>query len=874
MRIFILFLVLSFTSLFVKAQIQDDFSDGDFTNNPAWSGDAAQFKVNSSKKLQLNSSGTDTSFLSTANSLVSNTEWRFYIKQSFNSSSNNYSRIYLVSDNSNLKNSLNGYFVQFGSTQDDICLYRQDGNSTTKIISGTYGNTGNSVNEFTIKVTRDVNGNWELFSDDQAGANFHSEGSVTDLTYTSTSSFGLWCKYTSSNSTKVYFDDVYVGSIVVDTIPPKATKVSLTSTYSLMIYFNEAVDSASAVSLTNYQLTYNGAHPISANWNPAFPDRVAIGFNQSFPQGQILDISIENIKDATGNISGKQLLSFTLYFIKAYDIVINEIMADPAPKVGLPEWEYIELYNRTNLDLSLDSFTLQIGNKEKLLPDTIIRAGAYVLIGSQNAQNELSKFGPFIPLTSFALTNGGQQLILKNKAGMMLHQIKYSDQWYADNNKSEGGWSLEQISPWNPCGCSKNWAASKDLKGGTPAALNSIYDSITDHTAPKIERINALDPIHIELIFSEPMDSSTLKGPVANYEIEGIGAPVFIDMNYPAYRSIVLTFANPIVMNQIYHFIAKGGIADCAGNTIIYHQGDFIPFGLADHADSNDIVINEILFNPQSGGVDYVEVYNRSEKILDAKDLRLANWDDESNNYKNIKEIAPDGFQLFPGEYYVFSTNTAAVEKQYFVKNPEHMIEIPSMISMANTSGNVLLLNSSFQLIDRMDYTEDMQFALLQNPKGISLERLNYNRPSNDPGNWHSAASTGEDYSQTSAYAGTPSYINSQFTSGGEFDGEVWLDQEIFSPDNDGYQDVLNIQFKFPDAGYSGTFIIYDSQGKLIRNLLNNELLSTSGTITWDGLDNQKHKANIGMYIIYVEVFNLQGDVKHFKLTTVLGGRL
>ncbi|RLD67254.1 MAG: hypothetical protein DRI84_03025, partial [Bacteroidetes bacterium] len=154
----------------VKAQIQDDFSDGDFTNNPTWSGTDAQFKINTSDKLQLSSSGSDTSYLSTANSLVNNTEWRFYIKQSFNSSSNNHSRIYLISDQSNLINSLNGYYVQFGSTQDDICLYRQDGNTTIKIISGTYGNTGNSINEFTIKITRDANGDWELFSDDQAGS--------------------------------------------------------------------------------------------------------------------------------------------------------------------------------------------------------------------------------------------------------------------------------------------------------------------------------------------------------------------------------------------------------------------------------------------------------------------------------------------------------------------------------------------------------------------------------------------------------------------------------------------------------------------------------------------------------------------------------
>ena len=162
MRKLLYFITLFLLPFIAFSQIQDDFSDGDFSNNPTWNGDDAQFKINTSKKLQLNSSGSDTSYLSTTNSLLNNTEWRFYIKQSFNSSSNNHSRIYLVSDQANLKSNLNGYFIQFGSPQDDICLYRQDGNAVTKIISGTNGNTGNSVNEFTLKVTRDANGNWEL----------------------------------------------------------------------------------------------------------------------------------------------------------------------------------------------------------------------------------------------------------------------------------------------------------------------------------------------------------------------------------------------------------------------------------------------------------------------------------------------------------------------------------------------------------------------------------------------------------------------------------------------------------------------------------------------------------------------------------------
>jgi len=43
------------------AQVVDNFSDGDFTNNPSWSGTTADFIVNGSQQLQLNNTVAATS---------------------------------------------------------------------------------------------------------------------------------------------------------------------------------------------------------------------------------------------------------------------------------------------------------------------------------------------------------------------------------------------------------------------------------------------------------------------------------------------------------------------------------------------------------------------------------------------------------------------------------------------------------------------------------------------------------------------------------------------------------------------------------------------------------------------------------------------
>src|ERR1043166_5051230 len=119
------------------AQVNDNFTDGDFTASPAWSGDAAEFIVNASQQLQLNNSVAGASYLSTPSpgSSVDNIQWNFYIKQSFAPSGSNYGRVYLVSDNANLEASLNGYYLQFGEagSLDAVELFRQTGMTSTSV---------------------------------------------------------------------------------------------------------------------------------------------------------------------------------------------------------------------------------------------------------------------------------------------------------------------------------------------------------------------------------------------------------------------------------------------------------------------------------------------------------------------------------------------------------------------------------------------------------------------------------------------------------------------------------------------------------------------------------------------------------------------
>ena len=291
-------------------------------------------------------------------------------------------------------------------------------------------------------------------------------------------------------------------------------------------------------------------------------------------------------------------------------------------------------------------------------------------------------------------------------------------------------------------------------------------------------------------------------------------------------------------------------------------------FGIHEPADKNEIVINEVLFNPADNGVDFVEIYNNSEKIIDLADLLLGevNVNQFEPNDTLYKSVANESGLMFTGDYTVLTKDPGKVKEQYITSNPEGFIKMNSFPDYNNDAGTVILSGKDGNIIDAFTYDEDMHYPLLNSVDGVSLERINFNRPTEDRTNWHSA-------SKEVGFA-TPAYKNSQFNDFGEIEDPVTVEPEIFSPDNDGYNDVLNIHYKFEAPGYTANITIYDSQGRLIKYLVQNSLLATEGTFSWDGRTEDNQKANIGIYIIYFEAFDMNGNVKKYKKSAVLGGKL
>ncbi len=176
-----------------------------------------------------------------------------------------------------------------------------------------------------------------------------------------------------------------------------------------------------------------------------------------------------------------------------------------------------------------------------------------------------------------------------------------------------------------------------------------------------------------------------------------------------------------------------------------------------------------------------------------------------------------------------------------------------------------MLLSDTGDNIDVFAYTDDMHNPLLADTKGVSLERIHPDMPTNQSSSWQSAA-------QTAGFA-TPTAQNSQFTQPADVKDEFSLSSKVFSPDGDGYEDYVMMSYELPESGYIANIIVFDSRGRRVKRLAANVTLGTSGSIKWDGTTDGGERVTIGAYVIFIEAFDLRGDIKRYKKTVVVATR-
>jgi hypothetical protein len=997
-RIVTIFSVL-FIALSAFGQVNESFSSTNFpADYPTWSGTTGNFKVNASNQLQLNATEAGTSYLATPISFIEDMEWDFWVKLNFSPSNDNNTRIYLLSNNSDLTGTLNGYYIKLGENlaNDPIELFKQSGTTSTSLCRGTAGLVANAF-AIRIKVIRSAAGIWNIYVDQTGGKNYHLDATASDLTFSSGTWFGMYCKYTKTNSTNFYFDDIYAGPI----IPPTVTSTTVTeSTKQIKIVFSEAM---SPMNETNFSLSNGFGAPTTAtlsadkttatltytnSFTPAdytltltgitnlagkaldaqsatqtftieplnatgitmsSSNRINVSFskainpvttaNFSLSDGQVptavtlandaksvvlnlannliseneYTLTMNGITDTGGNVLTNPVYPFTVPFFVTLvqdDFSDGDFTNDPtwggdedafvvedkvlrsnvgqlsaansyylstaSSLVSNCEWDFwVNLKFSVSGSNYVDLFL--ISDNENLKSTSL--NGYFVRIGETDKKISLYK-KTSSSSTPISLIDGDKNVVSSSSNNLFkIKVIRKEDNSWAlsyDNTGTGNSFSPAKIAPAeaNPILTSSYMGISIQQSTAKDPANNHYFDDIyagpiiPDTISPMVNGISVdIDNKNKVIVtYSESIKPSS----VSNYMLSTGEIPLSTSLSVDEQRD-TLTFASTFVSGTIYTlYIDK--IDDLAGNPLDAFV-DGYRFGITETPELGDLIINEIMFNNPDNAEEYVEIYNKSNKILDVSGVRITTMKTtppkEGQSPYNTGATIPQGTTILPSGYLALC-KTPDIERNYFATPDTAQFAIVAVPSLNNDGATLVLCSSSYDIVfDSLTYSSKWHNPIVQNKKGVALERINPDMPSNQSSSWTSAAAD--------VNYGTPGYKNSQYTDINpttQPSKDFWLDNDVFTPNGDGDKDVLLIHYKLAEPSWTANISIFDATGQRIKKLYRNYTLSTEGTLTWDGSTDKEKLANIGIYVIYIEIFNMPlGETRKYKLPAVVSGK-
>ncbi len=672
-----------------NAQVNDDFTDGDFTTGTVWSGSTGLFTVvddAGDQRLRSASPGAANYHLSTPSTVVDDAYWELFFDLRFATSGANYVDVYLMSNAADLSSGVSGYFVRIGGTADRLELFRSDAGAPTTLALQSPDAVVNSStsNPFRLKVTRSATGLFTLQYDDGNTGSYITAGTATDATYSTASHFGIRIEQSSAASAinNHFFDDVQVAAIPVDNTPPAIQSVMAMGATQVDVLYNEPLDPAF---VGNYDITpfigvsgqvLDGSNAALVHVTPAI----------ALTSGNTYGLNGSGAQDLAGNASIDAGVFEFMYVVPTMalpgDVVINEIMADPSPTVGLPDAEFVEIHNTTtNKTFDLTGWTFTDGGTTATLPIATLPPGGHAIIVDDATAPLFAAFTNVIVVTTFpSLNNDGDPLELKNASATVIDAVSYSLTWYQDAVKALGGWTLERIDPSTPCSSAANWIASNDAAGGTPSDVNSVFAIVPDNTAPTLTGVQVNSDNVIMLVFSETMDAASLAN--GTYTITptiAVVSAVVMGGN-----SVQLDLANALTTGTLYT-VTVGGVSDCPGNPI--GSGNSATFALPEPVQVGDVVINEVMYDPVVGGTDFVELYNRSSKTLSLAGWKLANV---TAGVVASPTTISAAFLLLPGEYVLITEDGANVANTYPRSRVDRFLET-DLPSYNNGEGSVVL---------------------------------------------------------------------------------------------------------------------------------------------------------------------------------------
>lgn len=150
------------------------------------------------------------------------------------------------------------------------------------------------------------------------------------------------------------------------------------------------------------------------------------------------------------------------------DVIINELQ--PAPKGAEPEW--VELYNKSDNSIALDSFLFSDATATRRLPSFSIPPKGFAILTKDTLALLTSRKVPLsskmVQFNLPTLNNTKDECVIRRKDSSSVDSVYYDVKW------GEAGKSFERIDPTMPAVSRSNLGKCVAIDGATPGAVNSI----------------------------------------------------------------------------------------------------------------------------------------------------------------------------------------------------------------------------------------------------------------------------------------------------------------------------------------------------------------------------------------------------------------
>ncbi|MGV8829153.1 MAG: T9SS type B sorting domain-containing protein [Breznakibacter sp.] len=597
------------------------------------------------------------------------------------------------------------------------------------------------------------------------------------------------------------------------------------------------------------------------------PDSVTIEGSQltayfpiTFEKNQPHTLQAKRYVDVFGNTMAELSKTIGYHEPARNSMVITEFMPDPDPPVGLPNSEYIELFNNTPFDLSVKDWQITVNQTTGILPSYTIPSQDYVILCPLANIDEFATNKKLAPSRWPTITNAGASIVLSTPIGIVADAVSFDlVNWSDQSFKEEGGWSFEIIDIDNRSANRANWSYTGNLDGGTPSKPNSNQADNPDKTPPAIHYIKINPDLSLKIQFTEPVVINEL-AEASKMTINGRQEKITVNNFDPVFNKQIIVSLEEVLEKGTIYRIDDMLIKDLAGNRLVYDV--MARYGLPEEPEPGDAVVNEIMFNTAGEAPDFVEIVNTSQKVLSLNNISIGKM--SGGVVKTLTPLTINDRLFFPNDFMVATPDSLKAVSNYNCDEEKWVVGTTSFPSLSDDGECLVLAKTNGEPLESFCYDKKMHHPLLKNPDGISLERVDPRQPANNRDNWQTA-------SASSGYS-TPTAINSQYKPLDlEQDNTLSFSPAYFTPDGDGVDDYLMIQYRTEAPGWNATIKIYGPTGHVVKTVANNEIMGMEGFWLWNGLDDNNEPLNRGNYLVLVKMFNLEGKQKVVKKSCTLG---